>query len=311
VRAQLSAALDSIEPLLVDPWAAEATGGSAALSLDVAALGEATQLLEADTRSLWFRWALESLLDPAVAAASGMSYLHVYKVVLEALRSDVAGPAVPEVELRQLAARTARHLTLLVARIAEREKRIVLPRSFRLDLVSAQNETPRCWLCGFEWPASQVERFVEGEVQEPGRRRFVDFAKPIGSTSSSAQIEIDHVLPLGAGGGNEMDNLRLACGWCNRVKSDAINLYDAPTSRRRKTYVHPQLGVIALPDPSLVVRLLGMVRRCFSCARDAHVTELTIDWGGPVVGVNPLTARVTCYEHDRFAGHRLVEAHGR
>ena len=41
-----------------------------------------------------------------------------------------------------------------------------------------------------------------------------------------ATFELEHVVPPGAGGTDEVENLAWACGRCNRSKSDRIELVD-------------------------------------------------------------------------------------
>lgn len=44
---------------------------------------------------------------------------------------------------------------------------------------------------------------------------------------SVASFEIDHIVPLSAGGSTQPDNLCLACPNCNRHKSDRLSALDA------------------------------------------------------------------------------------
>jgi hypothetical protein len=41
-----------------------------------------------------------------------------------------------------------------------------------------------------------------------------------------AKLEIEHIIPLAKGGGNEEENLWLACPICNRYKGDKIEAVD-------------------------------------------------------------------------------------
>jgi hypothetical protein len=36
------------------------------------------------------------------------------------------------------------------------------------------------------------------------------------------KLEVDHIMPVSKGGGDEMGNLRTLCGTCNRGKSDGV-----------------------------------------------------------------------------------------
>lgn len=54
-----------------------------------------------------------------------------------------------------------------------------------------------------------------------------------GSHPPDAILEVDHVVPVAEGGGNEMDNLITACFACNRGKSDTP-LRAVPASLKEK-----------------------------------------------------------------------------
>ncbi|MBT6229410.1 MAG: HNH endonuclease [Candidatus Scalindua sp.] len=43
-----------------------------------------------------------------------------------------------------------------------------------------------------------------------------------GASGMESQLEIDHIIPVSAGGMNAMDNLRTLCFKCNRGKRDQI-----------------------------------------------------------------------------------------
>lgn len=45
-----------------------------------------------------------------------------------------------------------------------------------------------------------------------------------------APMEIDHLIPIAKGGGDDEDNLWLACPRCNNHKSDLLDVFDASTN---------------------------------------------------------------------------------
>jgi hypothetical protein len=63
------------------------------------------------------------------------------------------------------------------------------------------------------------------------------------------------VVRLALGGAHEPSNLRLACRWCNAMKSDRDTVYDADTHAKR-SIVHSEKGAISVPLPYWVVRVL-------------------------------------------------------
>jgi len=54
-----------------------------------------------------------------------------------------------------------------------------------------------------------------------------------------ATMEIDHIFPKSRGGGDEEENLWLACPFCNNAKSDQINGID-PVTQEAIALFHPR-----------------------------------------------------------------------
>lgn len=46
-----------------------------------------------------------------------------------------------------------------------------------------------------------------------------------------AYMEVDHIIPVSDGGSNDLDNLCLACRFCNNAKLDAIKSLDPETGK--------------------------------------------------------------------------------
>ena len=61
----------------------------------------------------------------------------------------------------------------------------------------------------------------------------------IGSQLVYAPMEIDHIFPKSRGGGDEEENLWLACPFCNNAKSDQINGID-PLTQEAVALFHPR-----------------------------------------------------------------------
>lgn len=52
-------------------------------------------------------------------------------------------------------------------------------------------------------------------------------------------LEVDHIMPLSAGGETCLENLCMACGPCNRHKSDRLEAADPQTGQRVPLF-HPR-----------------------------------------------------------------------
>jgi hypothetical protein len=178
-------------------------------------------------------------------------------------------------------------------------------------LIDEVHPEVRCWICGYSFSTGVVDRFLSDEFQAHGTKlKFVDVFKPIGRVNNDTRIEIDHVLPFSAGGA-EGDNLRLACGWCNRNKAAAFSIYEQAitpsavnlSSKRR----------INIPRPIWVLRLLATRRRCEAqggceCRTSTH--ELTVALHNPAGDPNPMNLMVICRDHDPMSADRFVPSDG-
>jgi hypothetical protein len=129
--------------------------------------------------------------------------------------------------------------------------------------------------------------------------------KPRGLIERDLRIEIDHVFPFSQGGQDE-DNLQLACGWCNRHKSAHLSIYDVEGQPRSAG--QNSLGISSVPQPFWVVRLLALNRTCeyqSGCTRSVQTAELTVAAIRESGALNPTNLRVTCREHDPLGAIRL------
>lgn len=270
-----------------------------------AALGSsATWLLLGDANSLWARWFLEGLADPHPYVAGELQYAHLFQRVRHVI--TMIGGQLPADEQAEL----ARVLSKLLWREIERRavtRRITADRELRLLLWGLY---PRCWICGAAFADWARASFLgEDSDSQQATLPFVDFYKPRGVRVLDLRIEIEHVVAHSGGGRHDPANLRLACGWCNRAKSDRASLYDAEGTPRRRR--HPSLGLVSVPQPFWVVRFLAMRARCedsSGCQKRTATNELTVaprNLGG---SPNPANLMVVCDEHDPMTDVRLVAA---
>ena len=77
-----------------------------------------------------------------------------------------------------------------------------------------------------------MPRKFSENIKEKVRRR-ADFLCEYCHTDERwqlVQFTIDHIIPTSVGGGNEIENLALACFHCNRRKSDKQIVFDEQTN---------------------------------------------------------------------------------
>lgn len=277
-------------------WDGAALAELSGLNVPDNILGRRRSLLRADINEQWAMWFVESLLDPRQytdrVVSYGQIFSKVFKIVEDKFHSFTKS------EITQIASAVARPLFKRIEVYRPTRQRIPLSRSEKNLLIDISGKSPRCWICGGEFTEIAIDNFLQQERHQHPLPDFVDIFFPKGLKQRDFAIEIDHVIPH-AHGGNNYDNLRLACGWCNRHKSDLLSVYDV---EGRPRFVKPNaLQISSLPQHFWTIRLLAIEKRCehregCDCTTDnCELTIAPICVGG---AMNPTNLKVTCYDHD-------------
>lgn len=284
-----------------DCWTLEGIQDLASREIAAELLGSHRELLQADVKSVWIRWFIEAIFD--LSRLQGAHFAQLYKIASG--RIDTLFPDLLPDERLQIG-RDIAHVAKMELHRRETRKRVKIPHEQRRRLLISAGVHPRCWICGSLFAEKAIERFVTGDRIPIEQPPYVDFLKPRGLNERDLHIEVDHVVPFAAGG-SDAENLRLACGWCNRVKSNRVSLYNV--SSMTIDVQHPKLGTFAAPQPFWIIRLLAVRRRCEhpdGCRRTVDNTELTIAPKHAAGSVNPINMLVCCTEHDPLRINRLV-----
>lgn len=268
-------------------------------------LSRSSVILKSDVYSLWFRWFVEGLCNP-------LRYMDESKTIINILadtkdRVDNMYASEPQDEREALAKNIATHIMAEVQR-RRQLKRITASSAQKRELVDAAVGKPRCWMCGFEFSQPTIDRFLhKANRSAVNLPQFVDILRPRGLFMRDVCIEVEHIVPVAAGGGG-LDNLALACGWCNKSKGARTSIYDADARAPRAIF---RLGIHnwhELPHPFWTVRLLAIRRRCEhvdGCSATVDNTELFIAPTDHRGSPNPSNLHVYCSNHDPYAGSRF------
>jgi len=284
-------------------WNSEFLDELARLQVPGGLLGGQRTLLRADIREQWARWFVESLADPRRYARERVRYPRIFEDVYGVVQTRF--PHFSKPEQMSLASVAARTLLDFVARFRESEGRQPVSLRDRLRLLDFAGDKPRCWICGATFSESAIDSFrdrAEGRISVP---LYLDVLKPRGVFPRDLLIEVDHIVPRSRGGGDDVENLALACGWCNRHKSSYSSIYDV--EGRPRTPGSKSMQVSSLPQPFWTVRVLATVRNCQhpgGCTYSADNSAVTV---APVCEngtMNPMNLRVTCYQHDPYKSLR-------
>ncbi len=263
-------------------------------------------MLRADAYAIWFRWFVEGLCNPLrYVEDETKTIIDVLSDVLA--RVDAVYPGEPRDERIAFGQKISRRIMLEVERHRQL-KRVGASPSIKRDLVDTAGGEPRCWICGFKFSAPALDRFLKRrkgiELELP---QFVDVFRPRGIVPRDIGIEVEHIVPVAAGGGGKA-NLALACGWCNKSKGARTSIYDADGRPPRSAYALGAAVWHELPHPFWTVRILATRARCEhsdGCNATVKNAELFIAPGDPRGAPNPSNLHVYCAEHDPYAAHRF------
>lgn len=297
--------LDKVSQDPLDRWMGPALVDASNLPPPGDILPRHDKVLLADTYALWFRWFIDGVCNP-------LRYVHDdTKTIVDVLadtqdRVETFYGSEPEQERKALARAISTHVMLEVAR-QRQIARVNASRAQRRELIE-NVLTPRCWMCGFAFSGAAVQRFMKSDgapvIKQPD---FVDIFRPRGLFARDVTIEVEHKVPVAAGGGGT-DNLALACGWCNKTKGAKTGVYEASGRPPRVSFTLGAQVWHELPHPFWTARLVATRRICestTSCGATADNAEMFVaptDYRG---SPNPSTLRVYCAQHDPYANTRF------
>ncbi|AIG73612.1 Hypothetical protein AJAP_03430 [Amycolatopsis japonica] len=268
-------------------------------------LGKNEWILRADHSLTVSRWFLEGLVDLNKYIHSADNIGHLMQEMSLSLRE--LAPAVPADEL-QVAARQLAAYGWREVKARREAERTYIDKDLRQAVWFRDDPLQRCYLCGYRFSPDARDAFLRRKSGRLTPARLVDFTRPRGINHRHLRVELDHVIPVFEGGATDEDNLRLACGWCNLVKSSLWSLYDAK-SWSAGVINHPSLGRITVPQPFWVMRIVATRARCEApdgCPARLETDELFVAPLSKKGALTPTNLMVVCRKHDPWAGHRLV-----
>jgi hypothetical protein len=301
----ISSFLEMTSVKLESTWQMETLSNISGLRVPDLITGKQDTILRADVNSLWTQWFLESICDPERFTDREPGYGHIFHAV------NLEMPSLfPSFEPNQHG-ELVKQISRLVYREIERRrnnKRVSFSTNTKNILLDIYGPEPRCWICGYKFSPWAIDKFLGQNTSEvPPLKEFIDYLKPHGLSNRDFQIEVDHLFPFSRGGDDDLDNLRLACGWCNSHKSNHLSIYDV--AAQPPVLKHPTLGRVSVPHPFWAVRLMGLHRQCShegGCDKTVDNSELTVSSRHVHGAMNPMNLRVTCIEHDNLGSDRYV-----
>ncbi|WP_295856881.1 HNH endonuclease [uncultured Xylophilus sp.] len=303
----LTSFINSAPVDLASAWAYDSVVAMSAMASPQQLMRDQEPLLRADQNRLWLRWFLDGMVSPHLAASDPLfDTLAIYETSLKKVNELYA--TVEKSRREALASAITAHVDDVVKKLRATHKRDYASPATR-KLLIASTLTPRCYICGFEFSQPAVDAFLKvkgsAAITVPA---LLDVFRPRGLVMRDLGIEIDHIVPV-ASGGSGQNNLRIACGWCNKYKSDKVSLYEAPflAARTENAFLIGPHKLFELPNPFWTIRILALrgfcqhFDGCAHSAKDAEMFVTPVDWKG---SPNPTNLTVRCEHHLPFKNER-------
>lgn len=290
-------------------WSKNALTELATLEVPSKVLGEMGWAIRADAAATWAQWFMDSLVDSArYIQQLDLGFAHLYHQLRIQLAQEL--PLAPTDEIQALATQIAETAWQEIS--YRRDVRRKAPDRRQRELLWLRNEPdPRCYLCGYKFCVDAKAHFLgRGPMSAIKKPLLFDFVRPRGLHVEDLTIQIDHVRPVRAGGKTEADNLQLACGWCNRAKSDHMQIFGV-SSWTDLRIRHQLLGWVSIPRSLWVVRSVQLSGRCedrSGCTALLRSNELFVAPKRRSGALNPSNFSVYCQHHDPWADTRYVGA---
>lgn len=270
-------------------------------------LGDQELLLKGDQHHLWMRWFLEGLVSPyRIAADPDWGRLEILDLAFKRVTGLYA--TIEHGRRKKLAEAVTNHIFETVRVLRKSAQRDHATEATRHALIAVMSP-PRCYLCGYAFSKEAIDAFLKVRGRESiVLPSLIDVLRPRGLFERDLKIEIDHVVPVVAGGSGQ-ENLRLACGWCNKHKGRRVSIYEAPFVAPRANVFHiGSMCLSELPSPFWVIRMLALKGHCQhigGCDHTVKSAELFVSFGDWSGSPNPTNLRVHCREHDPIRIDRM------
>ncbi|EPY7206372.1 hypothetical protein ACXEIO_003325 [Klebsiella quasipneumoniae] len=253
----------------------------------------------------WSKWIIEQFIDER-NITDDISFPLILSDINQTI-SELVGKQISSSDKREIVIAISRVVFNRVEQLNRlRAKRASITNQLKCDLLSIYGPRPRCWLTGYQFSDEAIHNFTakKGEMRDIKLPVFIDKYKPMGLVVRDLTIEVDHLYPFSLGGGDDIQNYRLICGWANKVKSNHISGYSAGTRADITTQLFPKRYYY------WVVRLIGMRRKCEvdGCSNNIHNSELTVRSSlGDSKLVTPISMQVVCQHHASLLAGRYVK----
>jgi|GEM_PF-2200782 len=301
---ELNAYLDRVIPVISDSWRTDALADLAITNPPQGVFTNNSVLCKSDISFVWLSWFIESIYDYNLADKN-VSYGTVFSNVRRGLIHSGFNDSSPK--FTEVSRTISRLVFEYIGKLKGRKRK--QPKNDTKEaLLEKFDSKPHCWICGYQFKDFAINRYLGTDDNIILPSTF-DFYSPRGLKERDISIEIEHKQPFSSGGGDldDLDNLDLSCGYCNRYKWKFLSLYDV--NKGLRTFSHPSLGNVSIPQPYWIIRILALADKCShsGCTVKKTKQQLYIDLVNPLGSASPTNLKAVCRKHISLAGFRFLD----
>jgi len=301
---ELNAYINQVIPGISSSWYPNNLASLAILNPPSAVFPNNNVICKSDMSFIWLSWFVETVYDYNLAK-DDISYAAVFSYVRRGLIHS--GFSESAENFTDVSKTVSRLVYEYIGKVRGR-KRIQPKVTTKEALLEKYDTTPTCWICGYRFSAEAVKRYL-GENVNFNLPATFDYFSPRGLKERDISIEIEHKQPFSSGGADidDLDNIDLSCGFCNKHKWKFLSIYDA--NRGLRSFHHPSLGLVSVPQPYWGIRILALAEKCSEegCTVKKSKQQLYIDLVNPLGSASPTNLKVVCRKHLKNVGYRFLD----
>jgi hypothetical protein len=301
---ELNAYINQVIPGISQSWYPNSLANLAILNPPREVFPNNNVICKSDMSFIWLSWFVETVYDYNLAK-DDISYAAVFSYVRRGLVhsgfSETSG------DFTEVSKSVSRLVYAYIGNIKGRKRK--QPKiATKEALLERSQSSPICWICGYRFKPEAIKRYL-GDDSDFILPDTFDYFSARGLKERDISIEIEHKQPFSSGGADidDLDNIDLSCGFCNKHKWKFLSIYDA--NRGLRSFQHPNLGLVSIPQPYWVIRILALAEKCSTegCTAKKSKQQLYIDLVNPLGSASPTNLKVVCRKHLNNLGSRFVD----
>lgn len=301
---ELNAYINQVIPSISESWDTNALANLAVLNPPKDVFPNNNVICKSDMSFVWLSWFVESVYDYNLAKED-ITYPAVFSYVRRGLIHS--GFNENSANFTDVSKSVSRLIYEYIGKVKGR-KRKPPKHSTKEALLEKFDRGPFCWICGYRFTSEAIDKYL-GKPSNIELPSTFDYFSARGLKERDLSIEVEHKQPFSTGGADidDLQNIDLSCGFCNKHKWKFLSIYDA--NRGLRSFSHPRMGLVSIPQPYWIIRILALANSCSEagCTVKKAKQQLFVDLVNPLGSASPTNMKVVCRKHLNNLGYRFVD----